>query len=93
MAERLERELLGPSASDLDLLEMAAHRASVLVDILLARLLSHAMATLRLLRFHEVTTERVGPFGYILARAGRFRLPPMFEHAPSLSPVDSSAIP
>ncbi|HRI64136.1 MAG TPA: protein kinase, partial [Polyangium sp.] len=37
MAERAERELLDPSASDLDLPEMAAHRASILVDILLAR--------------------------------------------------------
>lgn len=37
MANRAERELLDPRASDQDLPEMAAHRASVLVDLLLAR--------------------------------------------------------
>lgn len=37
LAERAERELLEPSASDLDLPATAAHRVAVLVDILLAR--------------------------------------------------------
>lgn len=35
--ERAESELLDPSASDLDLPEMAAHHAAILVDLMLAR--------------------------------------------------------